>query len=71
MKTDLFDYYLPQELIAQTPAKERSGSKLLVYNRATDKVEHRHFSDISEYFEKGDLLIEEDIIRYEDMYGRV
>ena len=57
MKTDLFDYYLPPELIAQTPAKERSGSRLLVYNRSTDKVEHRHFSDISEYFEPGDLLI--------------
>ena len=57
MKTDLFDYYLPPELIAQTPSKERSGSRLLVYNRLTDKVEHRHFSDISEYFEKGDLLI--------------
>ncbi len=57
MKTDLFDYYLPPELIAQTPAKERSGSRLLVYNRFTDKVEHRHFSDISEYFETGDLLI--------------
>ncbi len=57
MKTDLFDYYLPPELIAQTPSKERSGSKLLVYNRSTNKVEHRHFSDISEYFESGDLLI--------------
>lgn len=57
MKTDLFDYYLPPELIAQTPSKERSGSRLLVYNRSTDKVEHRHFSDISEYFETGDLLI--------------
>lgn len=57
MKTDLFDYYLPPELIAQTPAKERSGSKMLVYNRTTDKVEHKHFSDISEYFEPGDLLI--------------
>ena len=57
MKTDLFDYYLPQELIAQTPAKERSGSRLLVYNRSTNKVEHRHFSDISDYFEEGDLLI--------------
>ena len=57
MKTDLFDYYLPPELIAQTPSKERSGSKLLVYNRSTGKVEHRHFSDISEYFEPGDLLI--------------
>ncbi len=57
MKTDLFDYYLPPELIAQTPSKERSGSRLLVYNRSTDKIEHRHFSNISEYFEKGDLLI--------------
>lgn len=57
MKTDLFDYYLPPELIAQTPAEKRSGSRLLVYNRITDKVEHRHFADIVEYFEPGDLLI--------------
>lgn len=57
MKTDLFDYYLPPELIAQTPAKERSSARLLAYNRKEDKVEHRHFADIVEYFEPGDLLI--------------
>lgn len=57
MKTELFDYYLPPELIAQTPAEKRSNSRLLVYNRQTDKVEHRHFADIVEYFEPGDLLI--------------
>lgn len=57
MKTDLFDYYLPPELIAQTPANERSGSRLLVYNRSIDSVEHRHFYDIVEYFEPGDLLV--------------
>lgn len=57
MKTDLFDYYLPSELIAQTPTDKRSDSKLLVYNRRADKVEHRHFYDIAEYFEPGDLLV--------------
>lgn len=57
MKTDLFDYYLPPELIAQTPTKERSKARMLTYNRSTDKLEHRCFSEIAEYFEPGDLLI--------------
>lgn len=57
MKTDLFDYYLPPELIAQTPAKERSGSRMLVYNRDTGSLEHKHFADIADYFQPGDLLI--------------
>jgi S-adenosylmethionine:tRNA ribosyltransferase-isomerase len=57
MKTDLFDFSLPDELIAQTPATSRSGSKLLVYQRSADKLEHRRFADIVEYFSEGDLLI--------------
>lgn len=57
MKTELFDFFLPPELIAQTPATERSSSRLLVYNRADDKVEHRRFTDIVEYFSCGDLLV--------------
>ncbi|NCB37379.1 MAG: tRNA preQ1(34) S-adenosylmethionine ribosyltransferase-isomerase QueA [Erysipelotrichia bacterium] len=57
MKTDLFDFLLPPELIAQTPASKRSASKLLVYNRLSDKTEHRKFSDIIDYFSEGDLLI--------------
>ena len=44
MKTALFDYDLPPELIAQTPAEPRDSSRLLVLHRATGKIEHRHFS---------------------------
>ncbi len=57
MKTELFDFFLPPELIAQTPAATRSASRLLVHNRAAGTVEHRQFSDIVEYFSPGDLLI--------------
>ncbi|MDD3146952.1 MAG: tRNA preQ1(34) S-adenosylmethionine ribosyltransferase-isomerase QueA [Candidatus Riflebacteria bacterium] len=57
MKTELFDFILPAELIAQTPAAKRSESRLLVHNRATGAVEHRRFADIVEYFAPGDLLI--------------
>ncbi len=57
MKTDLFDFELPENLIAQTPAAKRSESRLLVYNRESDRVEHKRFKDIVEYFAPGDLLI--------------
>lgn len=55
-KSDFF-YNLPEELIAQTPAEPRDSSLLLVYNRATDKVEHRIFHDIKDYLKKGDVLV--------------
>ena len=57
MKTSDFDYYLPQELIAQTPANPRDSSRLLVYDRKTDKIEHKHFYDIVDYLKEGDLLV--------------
>lgn len=57
MKTSDFDYYLPEELIAQTPVYPRDSSRLLVYNRAEDKIEHKHFYDIVDYLQKGDLLV--------------
>ncbi|HPW58506.1 MAG TPA: S-adenosylmethionine:tRNA ribosyltransferase-isomerase, partial [Candidatus Rifleibacterium sp.] len=57
MKTELFDFFLPPELIAQVPAEKRSGSRLLVYNRASEALEHRQFADIVDYFKPGDLLI--------------
>ena len=56
LKSD-FNYYLPPELIAQTPAEPRDCSRLLVYNRATDSVEHRIFRDITEYLRAGDVLV--------------
>ena len=57
MKTSDFDYYLPQELIAQTPVYPRDHSRMLVYNRESDKVEHKHFYDIKNFLKKGDLLV--------------
>ena len=57
MKTSDFDYFLPEELIAQTPASPRDSSRLLVYDRKTDKVEHKHFFDIVDYLKEGDLLV--------------
>jgi len=57
MKTSDFDYYLPEELIAQTPVEPRDSSRLLVYDRAQDKVYHEHFFDIKKYLKKGDLLV--------------
>src|SRR6266700_4507824 len=57
MKISDFDYDLPQELIAQTPIEPRDASRLLVLNRTSGTLEHRHFRDIGEYLRPGDLLI--------------
>ncbi len=52
-----FDYELPQELIAQTPAEKRDFSRLMVVDRATGNVEHKHFYDILDYLDEGDCLV--------------
>ena len=57
MKTEDFDYYLPEELIAQTPIKERTSSKMLVLNKDSNDIEHKHFYNIIDYLEKGDTLV--------------
>ncbi len=57
MNTTEFDYYLPEELIAQTPLEKRSNSRLLVLDRHTGKIEHKHFYDIVNYLHKGDVLV--------------
>ena len=57
MKTDDFDYELPEELIAQTPLEKRDESKLLVMNKNTGEMEHHHFHDILSYLKKGDVLV--------------
>ncbi len=57
MKTQDFDFYLPEELIAQTPLKDRSSSKLLVMDRFTGELEHKEFRDIKDYLHKGDVLV--------------
>ena len=56
MKTDLFDYPLPERLIAQRPADRRDESRLLVVDRQTRAVAHRHFRDLPEYLRAGDTL---------------
>ena len=57
LKTSDFYYDLPEELIAQTPLELRDSSRLLVYNRTTDEVFHRHFRDVGDYLKPGDLLV--------------
>lgn len=57
MKTSDFYYDLPRELIAQYPAEQRDESALMVINRTTDQIEHRHFYDIVEYLKEGDCLV--------------
>ncbi len=52
-----FNYELPPELIAQTPAEPRDSSRLLVYDRATGRTEHRIFRDVKEYLRAGDVLV--------------
>ena len=57
MKTSDFNYYLPEELIAQTPLKDRAKSRLLVLDKKTGKYFDRSFENIIEYLEKGDTLV--------------
>ena len=57
MKTSDFYYDLPEELIAQTPIEPRDHSRLLVYNKEQDLIEHKHFYDLPNYLKKGDVLV--------------
>ena len=57
MKTSDFYFDLPKEFIAQTPTEPRDHAKLLVYDRNTKTVSHRHFYDLPEYLKKGDCLV--------------
>ena len=52
-----FDYELPQELIAQTPIEPRDASRLLVMDKKTGALEHRHFYDLPDYLKPGDVLV--------------
>ena len=56
LKSDFY-YDLPEEQIAQTPAEPRDSSRLLVYDRSTDKTEHRIFRDVADYLKAGDVLV--------------
>lgn len=57
MKLEDFDYYLPEELIAQTPLVKRDESRLLVLDKETGKIEHKKFYDITDYLTPGDTLV--------------
>ena len=57
MKVDDFDYYLPEELIAQVPIEQRDSSRLLVLDKETGEIEHKHFFDIINYLNVGDTLV--------------
>jgi S-adenosylmethionine:tRNA ribosyltransferase-isomerase len=57
VRTSDFDFPLPEELIAQTPAPVRDQSRLLVVHRATGEMAHRRFRDLPEYLRPGDLLV--------------
>lgn len=60
MKTSDFYYDLPKELIAQTPVEPRDSSRLLVLGRENGEIEHKHFYDIVDYLNEGDLLVVND-----------
>ena len=57
MKVTDFDYELPEELIAQTPMEKRDESRLMVLDRKEQTIEHKHFKDIIDYLEPGDVLV--------------
>lgn len=57
MKTSDFYYDLPERLIAQNPLADRSSSRLMVLDKKTGRIEHKHFTDIKDYLHKGDVLV--------------
>jgi S-adenosylmethionine:tRNA ribosyltransferase-isomerase len=57
MKLSQFKFHLPAELIADRPSENRDESKLIVLNRKTQKIEHREFKDILDYFNDGDVFV--------------
>ena len=57
MKIDLFDYHLPKELIAQKPARPRDHSRLLILDRAKNKIAHKHFYDLPDILTDNDVLV--------------
>ena len=52
-----YDFFLPQELIAQHPAKNRDGSRLMILDRKNETTEHRHFGDLPDILSPEDLLV--------------
>lgn len=57
MKLEEFDFHLPENLIAQTPLKERTNSRLLAVNKTTGDLTDKHFYDVADYFNPGEVLV--------------
>ena len=57
VKLDLFDFHLPEELIAQVPLENREASRLMVLDKETGEVKHDVFKHITDYLEPGDCLV--------------
>ena len=57
MDIELFDFALPEELIAQSPLEQRDECRLMVINREQKTIEHKHFHDIIDYLKPGDVLV--------------
>lgn len=57
MKLSHFNFDLPKELLAEYPSENRDESRLMVVNRKTEKIEHKVFKDIIEYFDEGDVMV--------------
>jgi S-adenosylmethionine:tRNA ribosyltransferase-isomerase len=60
MKLSQFKFNLPKDLLAEYPAKNRDDAKLMVIHRKTKKIEHKHFRDIINYFDPGDVMVVND-----------
>ena len=71
MKTSDFYYDLPKELIAQDPLRDRSASRLMVLDRVSGEITHRHFHEITQYLHPGDCLVINDTkVIPARLYGR-
>ncbi|MBT4603949.1 MAG: S-adenosylmethionine:tRNA ribosyltransferase-isomerase, partial [Bacteroidetes Order II. Incertae sedis bacterium] len=57
MKLTKFEYEYPKNLIAKYPVEPRDSSRLMVLNRADQTIEHRKFSDLPDYYTKGDVML--------------
>lgn len=57
MNVNDFDFHLPEQLIAQTPLKDRASSRLMVIDRGNDAIDHKHFYHVIDYLNEGDCLV--------------
>ena len=57
MKTEDFDFYLPEKLIAQHPSEKRDNSRLMVLDKNSQTIEHKQFFNIIDYLDKDDVLV--------------